>query len=61
MIPFYDFNNREIKNTAQLFYVAISRASKNIILLDKKTNFTDDGKRRRFTDNTVRINTAEKF
>lgn len=50
MIPFYDFNNREIKNTAQLFYVAISRASKNIILLDKKTNFTDDGKRRRFTE-----------
>ena len=50
MIPFYDFDNRQTKDVAQLFYVAISRASKNIILLDKKVNFGNDGKRKRFTE-----------
>lgn len=50
MIPIYDFKMLDFKDANQLLYVAMSRAKKEIIFIDKETNFKDDSKRYSFSE-----------
>lgn len=50
IIPVYDFYSRYPQDANQLIYVAMSRASKKIIFVNKKTNFKNNSKRYHFTE-----------
>lgn len=50
LIPIYDFASRIPQDSAQLLYVAMSRAKKNIYFITKKSNFKDNNNRYSFTE-----------
>ena len=50
IVPVYDFYKKEHKDANQLFYVAISRASKKIVFVDGICNFNKSTKRVLFTE-----------
>jgi len=50
IIPIYDFGNRNHHDVNQLFYVALSRAKKNVIFVDRKSLFDDTGNRYAFSE-----------
>ncbi|WP_316743739.1 AAA family ATPase [Pedobacter antarcticus] len=50
IIPVYDFGNRNHQDVNQLFYVAMSRAKKNIIFVDRKSLFNETGNRYSFSE-----------
>ena len=50
IIPVYDFYSREPQDANQLIYVAMSRAAKRIIFVNKKSNFKDNSNRYHFTE-----------
>jgi len=49
IIPIYDFASDNHKDINQLMYVAMSRAKKRLIFIDKKTNLNGKNKRVNFT------------
>jgi DNA polymerase III delta prime subunit len=50
IIPVYDFYSREPQDANQLMYVAMSRAAKRIIFVNKKSNFKNNSNRYHFTE-----------
>lgn len=50
IIPIYDYGNRNHQDVNQLFYVAMSRAKKNIIFVDRKSLFMENGNRNSFSE-----------
>ena len=50
IIPVYDFYSREPHDANQLMYVAMSRAAKRIIFVNKKSNFRNNSNRYHFTE-----------
>ena len=50
IIPVYDFYSREPQDANQLMYVAMSRAAKRIIFVNKKSNFRNNSNRYHFTE-----------
>lgn len=50
IIPVYDYYSMNYKDANQLLYVALSRAKKRIIFVDKEVQFDDKGNRKRFTE-----------
>lgn len=50
IIPIYDFGNRNFQDVNQLFYVALSRAKKNVIFVDKPSLFNNTTSRCAFSE-----------
>jgi hypothetical protein len=50
IIPIYDYSSKEPQDAAQLLYVAMSRAKKRIIFVNRKSNLKDNNNRYSFTE-----------
>lgn len=50
IIPIYDFASKFSQDSAQLLYVAMSRAKKRIIFVTRQSNFKDNSERYKFTE-----------
>lgn len=51
IVPVYDYGNRNYQDSNQLFYVAMSRAKKSIIFVDRKSTFNSETYRQDFSEN----------